>query len=93
MLLSFTDYEIDSCFDFVISVISFHLGLVEKSKVFEEFEKIKESIDLTTDEFTRSCNYGMYKTIKEIEIEKIEIRPRHVNVYTYFDSGLLNLGE
>lgn len=96
ILLSFTDYEIDSCFDFVISVISFHLGLVEQSKVYEEFEKIKESIDLTTDEFTRSCNYGMYKTIKEIEesdIEKIEIRPRHVNSYTYFDSGLLNLGE
>ena len=95
-LLSFTDYEIDSCFDFVISVISFHLGLVEQSKVLEEFEKIKDSIDLTTDEFTRSCNYGMYKTIKEIEesdIEKIEIRPRHVNGYTYFDSGLLNLGE
>lgn len=96
MLLSFTDYEIDHCFDFVKSVIGFHLGLVEQTKVYEEFEKIKNSIDLTTEEFTFSCNYGMYKTIREIKdsvVEKVEIRARSVNGYTYYDSGLLNLGD
>lgn len=34
MLLSFTDYEIDNCFDFVKTVIRFHLDLVEQTKVF-----------------------------------------------------------
>lgn len=93
MLLSFTDYEIDHCFDFVKAVVGFHLGLMERSKVFEEFEKIKDSIDLTSEEFTRSCNYGMYEKIEADDIGKIELRSRVVNGYTYYDSGLLNLGD
>ena len=96
MLLSFTDFEIDNCFDFVTAVILYHLGLESRDQVFEEFEKIKDSIDMNTEEFTRSCNYGMYKTIRDlidIDIEKIVIRPRVVNNYTYYDSGVLNLGD
>lgn len=96
MLLSFTDYEVDHCFDFVKAVIGFHLGLIDSSDVFEEFEKIKDSIDMKTEDFTRSCNYGMYKTIHDLvddDIEKIVVRPRKVNNYTYYDSGLLNLGD
>lgn len=34
MLLSFTDYEIDNCFDFVKAVVEFHLGLMERTEVF-----------------------------------------------------------
>lgn len=96
MLLSFTDFEIDNCFDFVTAVILYHLGLDSRDRVFEEFEKIKDSIDMNTEEFTRSCNYGMYKMIRDlvdIDIEKIVIRPRVVNNYTYYDSGVLNLGD
>ena len=90
MLLSFTDYEIDNCFDFVKAVVEFHLGLMERTEVFEEFEKIKDSIDMSSGEFACSCNYGMYGKIEEYDIAKIEIRPRMVNGYTYYDSGLLN---
>lgn len=89
MLLSFTDYEIDHCFDFVKAVVEFHLGLIERSEVFEEFEKIKDVIDMSSGEFTRSCNYGMYEKIEAGDIEKIEMRARIVNGYTYYDSGLL----
>ena len=91
MLLSFTDFEIDHCFEFVKDVILYHLGLDDQSKVFKEFEKIKDSIDMESGEFTRSCNYGVFWEVETINIEGITIKPRSVNGYTYYDSGLLAL--
>ena len=90
LLLSFTDFEIDHCFNFVESVLKYHLGITERDEVFEEFDKIKHMLGMNIDDFTRSCNYGMFMKEYEVDFEKIEIIPRVVNNYLYYDCGRIN---
>lgn len=87
ILLSFTCYEIDNYFDFVKSVIMYHIDKGSRSDVIRNInESMLEDLQFKSmDDIENSLNYSINENLDAFNVR---LNERIINGYTYIDCGI-----
>lgn len=91
ILLSFTDYEIDNYPDFVKSVITMHLGLIDQSEVTSHINnEMLNDLQFEEDEILYSLNYSITGGLDAFDSYAKE---RMLSGFTYIDCGISKISK